>query len=202
MALLQSNDISIHEAGHVLICYLMSDLIELYSVTVDEEFSKTIDKNSDGGLLYKYIKYPKLLHFLDLDQFCLLNLGGLAADIINEHDGKVENEFFSTKEFIKKIEHYNYQGDMIAFNDHFAQIYRRLKVSPQYYNHNSITLLTNMFSNDNILQNLLGIREIIADFKTVKGKILNDFLDQSYFKEYKFYYWEKIKEARKELFSI
>jgi len=101
MALLQSNDISIHEAGHVLICYLMSDLIELYSVTVDEKFSKTIDKNSDGGLLYRYIKHPELLHFLDLDQFCLLNLGGLAADIVNEHNGKVENEFFFNKRIYK-----------------------------------------------------------------------------------------------------
>jgi len=110
--------------------------------------------------------------------------------------------FFSTKEFINKIEHYNYQGDMIAFNNHFDQIHRRLQVSPQYYNHNSIILLTNMFSNNDILQNLLGIREIIADSKTVKGKILKDFLDQSYFRDYKFYYWENIKKARKELFSI
>ncbi len=97
MALLQPNDIAIHEAGHVLICYLLSDIIELYKVTIDKEFSKSIDKYSDGGIIYKYIKHPKLLNFLELDQLCLFHLGGLAADIVNDHNGKINKEFFLNK---------------------------------------------------------------------------------------------------------
>lgn len=201
MALLQPNDIAIHEAGHVLISYLMSDLVELHSVTIDEKYSKTINEYSDGGLLYRYIKHPKILHFLELDQFCLLHLGGLAADIVNEHNGKVDKGFFLTEEFIMKIQHYHYQGDMIAFNNNFRQIHRMLKVSPQYYNYISINLLTNIFSDSDVLKILLDIRELIEYSKTIEGKILIDFLDQSYIRDYRHNYWVNIKDIRKNLFS-
>lgn len=200
MALLTPNDIAIHEAGHVLICYLMNDIIELYHVTIDEEFSKTIDTYSDGGLLYRYLKNPNLLDFLELDQFSLLHLAGLAADIVNELDGKVENNFFSTNEFINKINHFNYQGDMMAFSNNFEQFHEKLKVTPQYYNYNSIKLLVDLFMNENIQKLLIEIREIINFNKTLNGKVLTDFLDNSFFRNYKLDNWIEIKKSRKDLF--
>ncbi len=84
-----------------------------------------------------------------------------------------------------KIEHYYYQGDMTAFINTFAQFHKILKVSPEYYNYKSISLLTDMFSNKDILESLLEIRELIANLKIVEGELLNQFLNQSYIRDYK-----------------
>ncbi|HCD9236613.1 TPA: hypothetical protein NEG48_003651 [Elizabethkingia anophelis] len=200
MALTKHNDVSMHEAGHILIGYLMNDLIQLYYVTIDEGLSKTIDEHSDGGLKYKYLKNPQMLHYWELDQFCLFDLGGLAADIVNEHNGKVDESFFLTKEFIAKIQHYQYQGDMINFSNRFNQFHKMLKVLPEYYNYISMSLLTQIFSNSTVLKSLLEVRELIECYKTVEGRSLTDFLDDTYIREFRCNDWKNIKYIRKELF--
>lgn len=202
MDFLEQDDIAMHEAGHILLCYLMNDLVELYNVTIDKELSKTIDNHSDGGVLYKYLKHPKELHYLELDQFCLLNLAGLAADIVKEHNGKVSKEYFLSKKFILKISHHHYQGDMIAFNNNFVQFQNILKITPQDYNYKSISLLINMFSEIRILEILLKTKEIIEFNKTVKGENLIDFFDKTYMSDYRYNYWKSIKNNRKNLFNI
>lgn len=200
MALTIIDDIAIHEAGHVLVTYLMSDLAELHEVTIDEEYSKTMDENSGGGLKYKYLKPPTALHFLELDQFCLSYLGGLAADLVNEHEGVVNPDLFSTQNFIEKISHFHYQGDMIALNNKFTLLRKNLQVLPQYYNFISIYLLTDFLSRKEVLQVLLEVRNLIDQNKTVDGTHLRNYLDKSYIANYKTTIWPKVKENRKNLF--
>ncbi|WP_294217995.1 hypothetical protein [uncultured Chryseobacterium sp.] len=202
MEILEKNDIAMHEAGHVLICYLMNDLVELYNVTIDEELSKTIDDHSDGGVLFKYLKHPGNLNYLELDQFCLFNLAGLAADIVNENNGKVNEEYFFSEKFLLKINHYYYQGDISAFNRSFIQFENILKVTPQIYNYITISLLVNIFAETNILEILLKTREIIESNKTIKGETLTHFLDKTYIKGYRCNYWKNVKNIRKNLFDI
>lgn len=202
MALTIIDDIAIHEAGHVLVTYLMSDLAELHEVTIDEEYSKTMDENSGGGLKYKYLKPPTALHFLELDQFCLSYLGGLAADLVNEQEGVVNPDLFSTQDFIKKISHFHYQGDMIAFNEKFFFFLKNLRASPQEYNFFSLYFLTDFFSRKEVLKVLLEIRHLIDQAKTVSGSDLLTHLDQSYLATYKETIWPKVKENRKKLFAL
>lgn len=202
MALTIIDDIAIHEAGHVLVTYLMSDLAELHEVTIDEEYSKTMDEHSGGGLKYKYLNHPSILHFLELDQFCLSYLGGLAADLVNEHDGIVNPEYFSTQHFIEKISHFHYQGDIIAFDNKFILLRKNLQVMPQYYNHISIYFLTDFLSRKEVLKVLLEIRNLIDQAKTVSGSYLLTHLDQSYLAIYKATIWPKVKENRKNLFAL
>lgn len=200
MALTKPNDIAIHEAGHVLISYLMSNLVEIHCVTIDTEYSKAIDEYSDGGLVFKYIKSSTLLNYLDLDQFCLLNLAGLAADLINEHNGKITNDYFFTEKFPEKIQHFNYQGDMIAFNNHFHKLREKLRFPPSHYNYLSIKLLIELFSNTNVLRILIEVRDLVEGYKTIDGRTLVDYLDFSYLRNWKISNWQKIKDARKDLF--
>lgn len=200
MPLTKPNDIAIHEAGHILICYLMNDLAELHFVTIDAEYGKTIDKYSDGGLVFKYINHPDNLNFFELDQFCLLHLSGLAADLVNEHDGKISQEYFGSRDFFSKIGQFYYQGDMISFNTIFSKFQNELQVSPRYYNYISISLLTNMLSDMYVIKVLLDLRKFIWKYKTIDGKFLYDFLNNTYLREFSNNYWLEIKEIRKKLF--
>lgn len=200
MPLTKMSDIAMHEAGHTLIIYLMSDLVELYHVTIDEEYSKTIDKHSGGGVLYKHLKSPEKLQPLERDQFCLSFLGGLAADLVNEHNGAVAREYLFSEHFPAKIEHFHYQGDMIAYDLHFSLFQRMLKVEPAHYNFISIYFLTEFFSRAEILPVLLAVRDLIEKSKTVSGYELNTFLDQSYLGNWKATIWQKVKDDRKILF--
>jgi len=201
MAVTEPNDLAIHEAGHALIYYLMSDLVEIFCITIDLEYSKSIDKHSDGGVVYKYLKHPTLLNFLELDQFCLSCIGGLAADLVNEHDGKIDNEYFYSDAFPLKIGHFHYQGDMIAFHNKFMKLNRLLKVTPQYYNFISIQLVTNLFSDKEVLKVLISVRNLILEYKILTGQVLKNYLEATYLSEWKKNHWEKIKEDRKRLFK-
>lgn len=200
MALTKLNDIAIHEAGHVLINYLMSDLVEIKWVTIDANHSKRVDESSDGGLFYQYLKHPNSLNILDMDQFCLSYLSGLAADLVNEHDGSITDDYFYTDAFPLKVQHYNYQGDMIAFNNFFYHLVPMLKVSPAQYNYESIKFLTGLFSSPEIVKALIGVRDLIEDSQTVPGIHLNNFLDLTYFGDWKKNLWKSFKENRKKLF--
>lgn len=200
MPLTVTSDISIHEAGHVILVYLMSDFLELYHVTIDEEFSKKNDIHSEGGVLYKYLTHPKNLQIPQLDQLCLFNLAGLAADLVNEHEGAVEQKYFGTHDFLSKIGHFHYQGDIIAYNHSFNRLIRSLQVSPQYYNAISIYFLTDFFSRKEVLPILLAIKDLIDQSKTVYAIELNNFLDQSYIGTYKTTTWPKVKDDRQNLF--
>ncbi|MFC3157185.1 hypothetical protein SAMN05443633_11228 [Chryseobacterium arachidis] len=202
MPFTELNDIAIHEAGHVIVCFLMSDLARLHLVTIDAEHGKTFDPNSDGGLVYKYLKQPKDLDFLELDQFCLLHLAGLAADLVNEQEGPPSWEYFLSEEFFLKINQFYYQGDMISFSSTFDRLIGVLQVAPQHYNLISIQLLVNIFSNRELLEVLLALREFIDRSKTIDGEALTKFLNDSYLSEYKRNVWPDVKEMRRKLFVL
>jgi hypothetical protein len=108
MALTKLNDVAFHEAGHALISYLISDIVEIQHVTIDPEYSKTFDIHSDGGVRFEYIIHPLDLNQFEIDLLCLLFLVGLAADFVNEHDGTVPEDFLYSPEFSNKIHHHNY----------------------------------------------------------------------------------------------
>lgn len=49
MALTYENDTALHEAGHAMIAYLISDVFEFQYVTSNENFSRSHDSTSKGG---------------------------------------------------------------------------------------------------------------------------------------------------------
>jgi len=200
MASTQPNDLAILEAGHAIFGYLIDVLMEIWHVTIDNDFSRQINPLSDGGIFFRYIKNPDNLHHFDRDQFCLSNLSGLAADIVNEYDGKIPEGFFDSATFLSKLSLSYYIGDLKSFNAFFQGLQSRLMYLPFTYNQTSIKLLTNIFSNEKILPVLLSIREVIDKQKTIERKDLYELLDKSYLSEFKKSSWLNVKEVRKKLF--
>ncbi|MBW8522151.1 hypothetical protein K0U91_06680 [Chryseobacterium chendengshani] len=180
MALTKLNDVAFYEAGHALLSYLFSDIIEIHHVTIDPEYSKTFDIHSDGGVLFKHLINPENLNQFEIDLLCLSFLAGLAADLINEHNGTVSENFFYSPEFSRKIQHHNYQGDMIIHSNFFNQIEDQVKIPRSEYNYLSLKLLLTIFSDEKIQEDLINLRNLLEKSKTLEGKTLRSYLDGSY----------------------
>ncbi|WP_262150740.1 hypothetical protein [Chryseobacterium foetidum] len=174
--------------------------MEIQHVTIDTDYSQEFSLYSDGGMLYKFIKHPDSLNPYENDLFCLSQLAGLAADIVNEHDGDVSEEYFLTEDFSNKISHIHYYGDIMAHTRFQKPLLDWLQIPITVYNQISVMLLANLFSNDQILPSLLHVRNQLEEQKTILGNSLTSFLDQTALAEYKKSSWQDVKEIRKRLF--
>lgn len=200
MALTIPNDIAIHEAGHAVFCYLIPELMEIQHVTINTDYSQEFSPYSDGGMLYKFIKHPDSLNPYENDLFCLSQLAGIAADIVNEHDGDVTEEYYTSEDFSDKISHVHYYGDFMAHTQFQKSLVDWLQVPIWRYNQISVMLLVNLFSDGQILPCLLQVRNQLHHSKTILGDSLTSFLDQTDLAAYRKSSWQDVKEIRKRLF--
>jgi hypothetical protein len=65
-------------------------------------------------------------------------------------------------------------------SDFFNKIHDKVKMHRSEYNYSSLNLLLAIFSNENIQQDLIKLRNFLERLKTIDGKAFRRVLDSSY----------------------
>lgn len=204
MALTHENDTALHEAGHAIIAYLISDIFEFMYVTSNVNFSRAHDCTSKGGLRGRLIKGNDELTFEDCDKMFLLFLAGFVADEINNSNCNIEDSFYDNSVWATKMNSVKYSGDKENFIPFLALIQNKYGVQQRKYTICCQELLYDIFTTDWITNLLLEIRYMIetAESQTVTGEEITRYLDATNLRSWKNTEWNSIVNSRKERFFI
>lgn len=204
MALTFENDTALHEAGHSMIAYLISDIFEFQYVTSNESFSRAHDCSSIGGLKGKLKKEGDELTFEDCDKMFLLFLAGFIADEINNCNGNIEESFYDNSVWSAKMNSIKYSGDVKNYVPFLYKVQEQFRVNQRDYTKSCQKFLCDIFTTNWILDLLLNVRSLItsANEQTITGQEINQYLDTTSFKSWKNNEWNLMIEARKKEFCI
>lgn len=202
MALTYENDTALHEAGHAMIAYLISDVFEFQYVTSNENFSRSHDSTSKGGLKGKLRKDGNELTFEDCDKMILLFLAGFVADEINNCNCNIDESFYDNSIWAAKMESVKYSGDVYNYVPFLCKIQEEFKVNQRDYTKSCQKTLCDIFTTKWINDLLLNVRNIIetTENQTVTGEEITQYLDTTNLRNWKNTEWNSIIDSRKREF--
>jgi len=204
MALTFENDTALHEAGHAVIAYLISDIFEFQYVTSNLNFSRMHDSTSKEGLKGRLKKESYELTFEDCDKMFLLFLAGFIADEINNCDCNIEESFYDNSIWATKMSSVKYSGDVENYAPFLYIIQEKYKVPQRDYTKSCQKFLSGIFTTDWITSLLLDVKNMIeiTENQTITGSEVAKYLDSTKLKNWKESEWRSEIEARKEKFRI
>ncbi len=198
MAITVNNDTAIHEAAHCIFAYVASDIFETELVTCNTSHSKTFDPLSLGGIKGHLIRNGNKFTFEEHDLIILILLAGMAADDINDNDGKLHEGLYDNALFLRKIESNKYSGDFKLLLPHLKRIMNVARVSQREYTKSCQKTLHEIFSTEPLLSVLVQLRHKIVDSpgQTMNGLELREFLNATELREWKQNQWPTIAKLR------
>lgn len=197
------DDDYLHEAGHVLIARIFSDIFIIEYVTLDLETTKSIDKKSLGGLKGKISKPFANLNSAEHDSLILMMLGGLCADDINNSKSNITSEFYRSEIWTNKISAIRYEGDLELIGRHYQFIKEQLNIEWQSYIVHSMKLLHQIFGEEIVWKAIILLRNELfnSSKKTLSAIQIEEILVQSGFIKWLDENIEQIKSERIKLFE-
>lgn len=204
MALTYENDTALHEAGHAIIAYLITDIFDFLYVTSNENFSRAHDYTSKGGLRGRLRKKTDELTFEDCDKIFLLFLAGFIADEINNYNCNIEESFYDNSVWAAKMKSVKYSGDVENYVLFLYIIQEKYKVPQRDYTKSCQNFLYDIFTTNWITHLLLDIKNLIetVENQTITGEDIVQYLDSTKLKDWKEVEWNSVIQARMEEFGI